>query len=140
MLATPISDWRKYLHLVDHHDLTILTVRTLRAIQPDGVGVIDLDTEHLAGLLFTVLGVDREETGEDGIVSSATEEGLTWLVIAGLSDGVIVWVEFEIDSIANFCFDVVWIDVQAIVADPDGVRGISNGQGGPEKGLPGGIG
>lgn len=140
MLATPTWGWRKCILLVDHHDLTVLTVRTLRAIQPDGVGVVDLDAKHLARLLLAIFCVDWKEAREDSGIAGTAEERLAWLVKARLSDGVIVWVEFEVDSIANFCFDVVWIDVQAIITDFDSVRGISNGHVGPEEGLPGAIG
>ena len=100
----------------------------LGAIQPDGIGIVDLHAEHLACLLLPGPRVDRHEAGEDWVFG----ERLAWFVIAGLRDGVILWIELEVDGVTHFRFYVVRVEDQAITTDFDSVRAFSRGEEGQE--------
>jgi hypothetical protein len=99
----------------------------LRAIQPDGIGIVDHHTKHLVRLRHILS--DREETRVDGPHVALAGERDTWLVPGGLGDGMVLGVEFEDDGVAGFGFDGVGVEGETAAADFDLVLGCEGEEG-----------
>jgi hypothetical protein len=99
----------------------------LRAIQPDGISIVDHHTEHLVRLRLILS--DREETRVDGPHVALAGERYTWLVPGSLGDGVVLGVEFEDDGVACFGFDGVGVEGETAAADFDFVLGCEGEEG-----------
>ena len=109
--------------LVDHTSHAILTmiVVCLRAVKPDGLGVLDLDLEDIWSLAY----ISGLEARKEGVVV----DGHTRLVKRGLSDTVCFRKEMIFDDFSNICDDVVGGEDQSAETHADGMCDFAAGGG-----------
>lgn len=105
--------------LVNNHHHTTLAVTTLRAVDPQRGGVVDLDGvggNHASGLR----GSNGHEAGvEASNVAHDAVDGLARLVEGRLGHGVVTGNELELNHIARSGLDVVGREGQGVVGGAD---------------------
>jgi hypothetical protein len=111
-----------HILLVDHHVHAFLAMHSLRTVDPDGGGIVDLD-----GVCSGISGARsneheaREEAGDIAVHG----DRLAWLVEGGLGDGVVASGELELNHITCVGLDVVGreLDRAGLGAYGDDVNG-----------------
>lgn len=90
--------------LVDDQVHAFLAVGTLRAVDPDGGGVVDGD-----GVCGGIGGAscDGDEAGEETSDVAVHGDGLAWLVEGGLGDRVVATGELELHHVSHGSLDIV---------------------------------
>jgi len=86
--------------LVDDHDVTVLAVAVLGAVDPDGSGAVDhdgVDGDHAHG----GAGGDGQEARVEARHVAVRRDGLARVVKGGLGDGVVARGELELHRLAG---------------------------------------
>ena len=102
------------LRLIHHHCHPVLTVTSLslRAVDPDGLRVVDLHHEFHG----PESGAQRLKAGKE----PAARERMAWFREAALHDGVVSGIVAEGEGVADVRGDDGGVELEAAVADGDG--------------------
>ena len=105
--------------LVDNHHHAVGAVLALGAVQPQRVGVVDLDRvgrDHALG----GAGRNREEARVEARDVAVLGDGLARRIKGRLRDGVVAGVELELHKLAGLGRELVWrVGQAAVLGDGD---------------------
>ena len=97
------------LRRINHHGHPQLTMACSGAIEPDGIGIIDGDCEHLAS--------DAASRVQEAAVNCARARRDTGFAIIRLRDGMVSRIEVEMDLRADGRHDYLGLEDEATITD-----------------------
>lgn len=106
---------------VDGSNHTILAMLALRTVEPDGLRVGNANSVSQDLVCCCERSVGRHETREEGVgfVRHDVLNGYARVVECGLGDGMVLWVELELNHVAWLSRDIVWVKGQRTIGSAD---------------------